>query len=255
MDGLTLLVIAEGVAILLLGVLVAGLLRSHADILRKLHDMGVDLDHEHEGPGFRVHSSMPQPSAAVAAAAHDVSGTDAAGGAIGIRVLGAPQPTLLAFLSTGCTTCGEFWQALAAPDATEPVQPARLVIVTKGVEEESPSLVADLAPRDVPVVMSSTAWADYGVPGSPYFVLVDGTGGRVIGEGSATAWDQLRGLVGQALADATIIGRSAGGGRDRADRIDRELAAAGIGPGHPSLYENPEPPDGHQDSESEPASS
>ena len=29
-------------------------------------------------------------------------------------------------------------------------------------------------------------------------------------------------------------------GRDRADRIDRELAAAGILPGHPSLYPDAE---------------
>jgi hypothetical protein len=39
-------VVAEGVAIALLGVLVAGLLRSHALILRSLHELGAGLELE-----------------------------------------------------------------------------------------------------------------------------------------------------------------------------------------------------------------
>ncbi len=41
---MTALVVVEAVAIALLSLLVAGLLRSHAEILRSLHDFGVDLD-------------------------------------------------------------------------------------------------------------------------------------------------------------------------------------------------------------------
>jgi hypothetical protein len=76
--------------------------------------------------------------------------------------------------------------------------------------------------------MSSQAWADYRVPGAPYFVLVDGA---IRGEGVATTWAALSSLVSDAIEDA---GRS--GGTARADRIDRTLAGAGIGPDHPSLY-------------------
>lgn len=244
MDPVTILVVAEGVVILLLGLLVAGLLRSHADILKQLHDLGAG-DHSHDGPGFRIHPAMPAPGSVVVdqpTPVFDVTGSDPWGGAVGIRVTGASQPTLLAFLSAGCTTCGEFWTALSDPGSSRGL--ARLVIVTKGPENESPATIAGLAPRDVPVVMSDRAWGDYGVPGSPYFVLA--TADRVVGEGTATTWEQLRGLVEQAAADT---GHQAAGAQrvdpsrshaDRADRIDAELRAAGIEPGHPSLYEHPE---------------
>ena len=39
--------------------------------------------------------------------------------------------------------------------------------------------------------MTSEAWDDYGVPVSPYFVLVDGPSGRVVGEGAGTSWEQV----------------------------------------------------------------
>ncbi|HEX5586859.1 MAG TPA: hypothetical protein VFZ17_06085, partial [Acidimicrobiia bacterium] len=43
------LVLLFGVVVALLGLLVAGLLRSHAEILRALHELGVDLDPAREG--------------------------------------------------------------------------------------------------------------------------------------------------------------------------------------------------------------
>ncbi|MBW3653939.1 MAG: glycoside hydrolase family 65 protein, partial [Actinobacteria bacterium] len=64
-----------------------------------------------------------------------------------------------------------FWDELrsaALPSGT------RLVIVTKGDEAESPVAVRDLAPPGVTLVMSSDAWVDYKVPGSPYVIDVDG---------------------------------------------------------------------------------
>jgi hypothetical protein len=42
------LVTLFGVVLALMAVLVAGLLRSHAEILRALHDLGVDRDSGHE---------------------------------------------------------------------------------------------------------------------------------------------------------------------------------------------------------------
>jgi hypothetical protein len=52
------------------------------------------------------------------------------------------------------------------------------------------------------------------------------------GEGSATSWSQIASLLRDAARDA----RRTGNGDRRADRVDDVLQAAGIGPGHPSLY-------------------
>ena len=41
---MTALIVIEGVALLLLALLVVGLLRSHAEILRALHRLGVDVE-------------------------------------------------------------------------------------------------------------------------------------------------------------------------------------------------------------------
>jgi hypothetical protein len=93
--------------------------------------------------------------------------------------------------------------------------------------------------------MSTEAWADYEVPGSPFFVLVDGRSGRRIGEGVAHHFHQVAELVRRADADArdfavgTTTGRAFAEGLDGPEREranDRELLAAGILPGDPSLY-------------------
>jgi len=214
------LVVIEGVVVLLLGVLVAGLLRSHAEILRRLHDLGVGLD---EPAGSGGPTSLPTP--AVAQDAHDVLGVTVDDEAAAIGVVGAGHDTLLAFLSSGCATCERLFRE-------EPVLPSRtrLVVVAKSPEEESPFALRELARPGTTLVMSTSAWTDYAVPHSPYFVLVDGSRGRVRGEGAATSWRQVAGLITQALADATD-------GARRESRADAELLAAGITPGHETLYE------------------
>jgi hypothetical protein len=84
--------------------------------------------------------------------------------------------------------------------------------------------------------MSTETWQDYKVPGAPYFILVDGRQGRVVGEGTATSWDRVQHLIGQAAVD-THDERT----------VDRDLRAAGIEPGDPSLYpESGLYPDQHQ---------
>ena len=90
--------------------------------------------------------------------------------------------------------------------------------------------------------MSTEAWLDYQVPGSPFFVLVDGATGRKVGQGVASPVGQLAELVRRAERDRG----HAGGGRGRAEvsldgpareaAADDVLAAAGILPGDPSLY-------------------
>lgn len=228
------LVAVETVVLVLLVVLVAGLLRSHADILRALHGLGArvgDPDdgagHEHvHRPGSGGNRRVPDPvGARREAAAFDVVGVAPTGEAVAIGLAGrAANDTLIAFLSSGCGTCALFWQKLSS-GAHAAVAPARVLVVTRDPAEESESALARLAPRDVTVVMSSATWDEYSVPGSPYFVYVDGRRGTVTGEGTATRWDQLVSLCLQARADT---GREA--------RADRELLAAGIHPGHPSLY-------------------
>ena len=79
-----------------------------------------------------------------------------------------------------------------------------MVVVTRDLAEESPSALAKLTPEAVPVVASSATWDALDVPGSPYFVLVDGSG-QVAGEGSGASWPQVVDLLAQAHADAAHL--------------------------------------------------
>jgi hypothetical protein len=199
------LVTALAVVMASLAVLVAGLLRSHAEILRALHDLGVDLGPGADAPPgtLRVLPTVPRPRAETRQAA-DVAGVTPTGDATSIAVVGAQHPTLLAFLTSGCTTCADFWSAFAQGDSLRVPGDARLVVVTKGEDGESPARLRKLTPRDVPVIMSSSAWAAYEVPVAPYFAYVDGPTGRIVGEGAAATWEHLVGMMEQALADAGI---------------------------------------------------
>lgn len=215
---MTALVAVETAALLLLGLLVAGLLRSHAEILRRLHELGAGYGEE-RGPTHA--GSFPQPARRVSGPAIDIVGVTPSGAAVSLGMGRTGEQTLLLFLSSGCTSCGTFWNALGE-GRTGP----RTVVVARDADEESPSRLAHLAAPGVDVVLSSQAWDAYGVPGSPYAVVI-GPEGDITGEGTAGSWDQLMSLVVQADADTTA-GREA--------RADRELRAAGILPGDPSLH-------------------
>ena len=241
------LVILEGVVVALLAVLVVGLLRSHAEILRRLHELGAGAydDAPATEPRLRTQPGVAEPRA-TATPAHDVSGTTPSGSSVAVSVVDRPHTTLLAFLSSGCLTCHDFWSAFAEGAGSDlPGLDTRLVIVTKGPEAESVSAVANLARGPAQTVMSSEAWRDYEVPVSPYFVLADGRTGRVVGEGSGTTWTQVRDLLEQACNDAGLVAKGSRPRRDRLDGpgrerlADEELRRAGITPGHPSLYGEP----------------
>jgi hypothetical protein len=217
-------VAVETVLLVLLIVLVAGLLRSHAEILRRLGP---------EGEVPRV-SEPPIPERlAIRRPAPALTGVTPSGDAVALEFARAgEQLTLLAFLTTGCGTCAGFWETLGEPRLPREVQ---TVIVTRGSERESPARVRALAPSEIPVVMSSEAWEAYEVAGAPYFVLVSDS---VLGEGMAATWQAVASLVSDAVDEERPAEPRAGvsGGELRARRIDDTLAAAGIGPGHPSLY-------------------
>jgi hypothetical protein len=215
------LVAAETVLLVLLVVLVAGLLRSHAEILRRLGPPDGDQAALTPPPG------VPRREGTVAPA---ISGATPDGDALTLDFAGpAAAPTLLAFLTSDCNTCESFWETLAEPRLPDEV---RIAIVTHGVEGERPVRLRSLAPAGVPVVMCSAAWEDYRVPGAPYFVLVDGS---IRGEGVATTWQALASLVADALEEQRAYAGQSAGTR-RGLRVDSTLAAGGIGPGHPSLY-------------------
>ena len=213
----TLLAVAVG----LLALLVAGLLRSHAEILRSLQQLGVDLDPR---APERVPTAGSAPSRSSRAAVADITGQEPSGAPLHLAVTGVAHSTLLAFLSSTCLTCRDFWSAFGDPSLVVP-NDARVIVVTRGAEAESPGAVRKLASPLVHTVMSTEAWHNYGVPGAPYFVLVDGPGGRVAGEGTATTWERVQQLIVQAAVDA-----------NERRSVDDDLRAAGIEPGDPSLY-------------------
>jgi hypothetical protein len=228
------IVIVEGAAIVLLALLVAGLLRSHAEILQRLHQLGAGILPDATAGGARGVSAPARPQGAQA---HDITGVTLSDETAAIAVSGPDRDTVLAFLSSGCETCGSFWRTFGEPSLAVPGG-ARLVVVAREADHESPARLSELAPAELPLVLSSRAWEAYQVPGAPYFVYVHGPTGRVVGEGTGGSWAQVAGLLGQALADA----RSEGDGPDAGDPVERELSAAGIGPHHPSLYGPPEQP-------------
>lgn len=227
---MTAAVVALAVAVLLLGVLVAGLLRSHAEILKALHELGagLDLDRADGGPVPVTIDGVRTPRSPGASAPDSITGSTLDGESVALS-LTAGTDTLLAFLSSGCTTCQSFWQSFANGPVDVPGG-ARLVVVTKSLSEESPSALADRAAPGLSLVASSGAWEDFAVPGSPYFAYVDGTG-TVVGEGSAASWSAVATLMGQAHADDG----HRRGRRGRQQRDDEALAAVGITPGHESL--------------------
>src|SRR5262249_48269754 len=154
--------------LVLLSFLVVGLLRSHAEILRRLGPAEEDdaahtthADHaEHSAHGDEIELlpanleglPAPRPSAPPAA---DIAGHTPWGEARKLSVRGGAG-TLVAFLSCGCLTCLGLWEGLRNEAAPLPGG-ARLVVVTKGRDRESPSRLRELAPPDVPVVMSTEA--------------------------------------------------------------------------------------------------
>lgn len=232
---MTILIAAETLLVILLAVVVVALLRSHAEILRRLDGAPGGLGSDPE--------LAPRRDRDGELAAHDIAGSSLDGAGVQIGLGPGASPTLIAFLSSGCATCDRFWREFSAPGGPAIPGGGRVVIVTRDSSHESPRRLRELAPAGVPLVMSSLAWESYAVPTSPYFVYVDGGSGEIAGEGAASGWEQVLSLLGDALEDQGEAkhGRS---GAERARRIDSDLERAGIGPGHPSLYPHGSSPAG-----------
>lgn len=275
------LVVMLSVAVALLTILVIGLLRSYGEVLRRLHEAGLGAEatvaagsstlstavtagdstsdrssvREAADIARRLDPAVPAPrqNGAVLPEIVDISGVTPAGDAIAVGLRRAEQATMLAFLSSGCTTCSGFWEPLRNGERlTIGNREVRMVVVTAGSANERPAAVAALAGPELTVVMSEQAWSHYAVPATPYFVLLDATLG-ILGEGSALTWNQLVGLMERAVTDRgfTLSSDTNRHDTDRSDvvdlrgraqrelRADDALRAAGILPGDGQLYDFP----------------
>jgi hypothetical protein len=244
----TALLIAETVVLAVLCVLVAGLLRGYASVLRRLHQL--DDGAQAGPPPFRTVSAIPEPAGGQRiegrdewAPSHDLEGISLHGEIAAVRTVGVEHDTILAFLSSSCEGCAGFWHELGEPGSWTTPPGSRLLVVTKSPEDESPSALAQLCPDGVDLVMSSQAWVDFEVPGSPYVVVADGRTGRVKGEGSGTSFSQVSGLIRQSVDDSRhpALARKPDADRRRERDVDRILLSAGIGPQDPSLYADSDP--------------
>jgi hypothetical protein len=236
---MTVLAIVDTVLLVIAVVYIVALLRSHADILRRLAIL------EEGGTATRPSAAtgLPEPGDVELDAPAPISGTTLTGDSVALSFGPGSPPTLLAFLTSGCASCAPFWAGLRET-ADLPALPDRVIVVTHDTTRESPARVARLAPGAAEIVMSSDAWERYAVPASPHFVLTDGRGG-IRGRGSALSWSQLETMVGDARADADEATLAAARTtEERAARSEQALVRAGIGPGHPSLFPSataPEP--------------
>ncbi|GAB2480308.1 hypothetical protein [Jatrophihabitans fulvus] len=242
---MTVLVLVETVVLLVLCVLVAGLLRAYGTVLRRLHQLDATTPSRSGDfsllPVIDKSGATPAPPAAPAderfGPAFDIVGETVTGEIVSARVVDVEHDSLLLFLSSGCITCATFWEELATPGAVDLPRGTRLLVVPQSAEDESVSVLADLAPAGVDVVLSSQAWRDYGVPGSPHVVYVDGRAGKVRGEGTGQSLQQVTALLQRSGGDGALDRN----GKPRRDaeqeaEVDRELIAAGILPGDPRLY-------------------
>jgi hypothetical protein len=169
-------VVALAAAVICLGVLVFGLLRGQAEILRLLDDL--------RGP--------PPRQGRVGTAAVDIEGVSPAGDRIGVDVKGA-RLAVLVFLTSSCEPCHALWEALGKGAGGElPGRPS-VVAVTPSPSTESRRKVAELAAGDAAVVMSTEAWQAYGVATAPFCVVI--ARGVLRSEAPLRRWSQVAELL------------------------------------------------------------
>ena len=203
----------------------------------------------------RLEPGVVPASRAATSRATDVVGTALDGTPARVEVTGEGRRTLLAFLSSGCSVCRDFWDELSSGEADVPGQ-ARLAVVTQGPQEESVTRLRQLAGPRLEVVAVARGLERLRRARLPLLRvrrgrrrhrrgLLDhlGAGARPDGAGRR----RHRAPAPPRAAPARRrrrrrrpAGSATGTTRDDPARIDRELLGAGIHPGHPSLYEPPE---------------
>jgi hypothetical protein len=242
------LVLALGVVVAFLTMIVVGLLRSHAEILRKLDSLGAGLEMDGSGHSHDNQLTLSAKPKAAQGLTPDLVGVNPDGEPVAISTSIGTDPLLIAFLSTTCSSCSVFWENLDGSERYFGGVRHRVVIATLGADDESPTRAQSLVRGSADVVMTSQGWEDFEVPGAPFFAVIDPERG-IVGEGSATTYDALEEFLVDSTNDSRWDRRRAQRdrtGEEREARIDQELRAAGIGPGDPRLYPEPEksPDDG-----------
>src|SRR5438105_12364768 len=118
--------------LILLSLLMAGLLRSHAEILRRLGTTGEasaprPVAAPSIAPAHEDGTDVPAP-VRITVRAPDIAGHTLSGEPVQIAPAGARGGSLIAFLSSGCTTCQGFWDAFQ-PEVRQPIPGgARLIL-------------------------------------------------------------------------------------------------------------------------------
>jgi hypothetical protein len=160
-----------------------------AEILRRLRPI----------PTYRDHPST---------SGHDIEGVDPSGAPCAVAIVGSAEPVLLLFLSSSCLGCRDLWEGAA--DLRRALgREVRLVVVTRGPEQEDVAAIAGLASGSgaqggagadeaTGVVMSSQSYLDYGVGGPPFYALT--VGPEVRTEGVAWGVTETAEAVQRALA-------------------------------------------------------
>ena len=147
----------------------------------------------------------------------DIEGVDPGGARRSIGIVDSGEPVFLLFLSSSCQGCRDLWEGM--DELRHALRPrVRVVVVTRGPEQEDAATVARLSAASDPgargsglgsgdgsahgaaeVVMSSQAYLDYGVGGPPFYALTLGREVRTEGVAwgvSETAASALRALAG-----------------------------------------------------------
>lgn len=184
------------VAVVLLAIVVVALARTLTATTRRLSLLERQA-HREERHDARARtqatpSGEPRPDAPAEPEgdAVDIRGADVEGRPSVVPLERTDAPTLLAFLSTSCGICMGIWERLCAEglgSATGVVP----VVVTKDPAEEDVERIRQLSAAGPTVVLSSEAWDDYEVPGSPYVMLVSAAPGSVVAEGTPARWEDL----------------------------------------------------------------
>jgi hypothetical protein len=203
-----LLTIVNSLLIVIMAVLVVALLRGYAELLRRTDPHASHQENDGLETTSHRQGGLPRGRSRDDSPAFDVSGATLDGGSLLVSARGG-RATLFAFLSSSCLTCQNFWSGMAEVAQERLPLDARIVAVTKDRDHESPHKLRAFATGDVPVIMSSKAWSDYGVEISPYFIFVDGVAGSVVSEGSATDWEQVVSLLKDSFEDLLLAGGDA----------------------------------------------
>ena len=80
-------------------------------------------------------SAPPLPGERNSVSVFDLSGATPSGDVVSLSVAGVEHLTLIAFLSSGCSSCAGIWKAMVQSPEELPAE-VRLVVATKGPELE-----------------------------------------------------------------------------------------------------------------------